>query len=133
MVNIATTPIQCSTKEPSKEQKRFNTLTKGLQRDKALLQKWVEADSQLKMDVAQKIIPLAQEIDSMKLKMLVVLDKCYSNNALTIKQKEKLHTFIQYFADTCLCFDKSGVSEEIHDRYNDRLCCIAQPLTIFAK
>jgi hypothetical protein len=119
LVNIATTPIQCFAKEPSRAQKRFNTLTKGLQRDKALLQEWMEADSQLKMDVAQKIIPLAQEIDSMKLKMLVVLDKCYSNNELTIKQKEKLHTFIQYFADTCLCFDKSGVAEEIHDRYND--------------
>ena len=119
LVNIATTPIQCFAKEPSPAQKRFNTLTKGLQRDKALLQKWMEADSQLKKDVVQKIIPLAQEIDSMKLEMLVVLDKCYSNNALTIKQKEKLHTFIQYFADTCLHFDESGVAEEIHDRYND--------------
>lgn len=90
MVNITTTPIQCFAKEPSRTQKRFNTLTKGLQRDKALLQKWMEADSQLKMDVAQKIIPLAQEIDSMKLKMLVVLDKFYSNKALTIGDRKSV-------------------------------------------
>lgn len=119
LVNLATTPIQCSVKEPSTAQKRFNSLSKGLQRDKALLQQWIETHSKLKIELAQKIVPLAQEIDTMKLKMLTILDKCYGNKALTIKQKEKLHAFIQYLADTCLGFDESGVAEEIHDRYND--------------
>jgi len=119
LTDVTISPIQCSSKEPNKAQKRFNTLTKGLQRDKALLQKWLETHDQLKMEVAQNLIPLSQEIDAMKLEMLVVLDKCYGNKALTARQKEKLHTFIQYLADTCLCFDNSGVAEEIHDRYND--------------
>ena len=93
-MNLATTPIQCSVTEPSTAQKRFNSLSKGLQRDKALLQQWIETHSKLKIELAQKIIPLAQEIDAMKLKMLTILDKCYGNKALTIKQKEKLHAFI---------------------------------------
>jgi len=119
LTDITISPIQCSSKELNKAQKRFNTLTKGLQRDKALLQKWLETHDQLKMEVAQNLIPLSQEIDAIKIKMLVVLDRCYGNKALTGRQKEKLHTFIQYLADTCLCFDNSGVAEEIHDRYND--------------
>ena len=71
------------------------------------------------MEVSQSLIPVSQEIEAMKLKMLVLLDKCYGNKALTVRQKEKLHSFIQYLADTCLSFDDSGVAEEIHDRYND--------------
>lgn len=119
LVNITTTPIQCSAKEPSRAQKRFNTLSKGLQRDKALLQKWMQTHSLLKVELAQNVIPLSQEIDAMKLKMLTVLDKSYSNKALTVGQRKKLHTFVQYLVDICLCFDNSGVAEEIHDRYND--------------
>jgi len=116
---ITISPIQCHSKEPTKAQKRFNTLTKGLKRDKALLQKWLETHDKLKMQVSQSLIPISQEIEAMKLEMLVLLDKCYGNKALTVRQKEKLHSFIQYLADTCLNFDGSGVAEEIHDRYND--------------
>lgn len=116
---ITISPIQCHSKEPTKAQKRFNTLTKGLKLDKALLQKWLETHDKLKMEVSQSLIPVSQEIEAMKLKMLVLLDKCYGNKALTVRQKEKLHSFIQYLADTCLSFDDSGVAEEIHDRYND--------------
>ena len=121
LVNITTTPIQCSTKAPNPAQKRFNTLTKGLQRDKAQLHQWLEAHSQLKTELAQKIIPLSQEINAMQLNMLIMLDQYHSNSntALTVKQQEKLYTFIQGLADTCLCFDESGVAEEIHDRYNE--------------
>ncbi|HBD9439192.1 TPA: J domain-containing protein [Legionella pneumophila] len=118
MGNIATT-IQCSVNEPSKAQKRFNTLSKGLKQDKELLQKWVETHSQLKMELADKLIPLAQEIEALKLNALVLLDKNYENKTLTDRQREKLHTFIQYLTDICLNFDSSGVAEEIHDKYNE--------------
>lgn len=119
MTSITITPIRCAAKELNPAQKRFNNLTKGLQRDKALLKKWIETHSQLKIEFAQKIIPLSQEIETLRLNLLILLDKNYANNALTTKQKEKLHAFIQHLADTCLSCDETGIAEEIHDRYND--------------
>lgn len=119
MTSITIIPIRCAAKELNPAQKRFNNLTKGLRQDKALLKKWIETHSQLKIEFAQKTIPLSQEIETLRLNLLILLDKNYTNKALTTKQKEKLHAFIQHLADTCLSFDETGIAEEIHDRYND--------------
>ena len=119
MTSITITPIQCAAKELNPAQKRFNNLTKGLQQDKALLKKWMETHSQLKIEFARKIIPLSQEIETLRLNLLILLDKNYTDKALTAIQKEKLYAFIQHLADTCLSFDETGIAEEIHDRYND--------------
>ena len=69
-------------------QKKFNRLTKGLQRAKQSLIAWQAVYEQVKARYLQELYPLMQEIDQFRLKMLVYLDEIYQAGQLNKTQQK---------------------------------------------
>lgn len=68
------TSIKVSVKNLSPNQKKFNRLTRSLQRDKELLKTWFKTHDTLRMSYTQSILPLLQEMDKLRLAALIQLD-----------------------------------------------------------
>ena len=100
-------------------QKKFNRLTKGLQRAKQSLIAWQAVYEQVKARYLQELYPLMQEIDQFRLKMLVYLDEIYQAGQLNKTQQKKLLNVIKTMAESCIGFDRSGQAEAIYDKHHD--------------
>ena len=100
-------------------QKKFNRLTKGLQRDKQLLSIWKKIYDKVSVRYTTEFYPLLQEVNQFRLKMLLHLDKIYQESSLSKPQQKKLLKIIKAVSEQCIGFDSSGQAEAIYDRYND--------------
>lgn len=102
----------------SPAQKKFNRLTKSIQKNLKSIKSWSETHDKLRENFAQSILPLLQEIYQLRMQSLIVLDKQYNTASLGKRQSEKLYSLIATLAKICIDADDSQEAEEIYNRYN---------------
>ncbi len=74
----------------SPAQKKFNRLTKSVQKNISIIKTWSETHDKLRENFAQNILPLLQEINQLRMQSLILLDKQYNTASLGKRQSEKL-------------------------------------------
>lgn len=102
----------------SPAQKKFNRLTKSVQKNISIIKTWLETHDKLRENFAQSILPLLQEINELRMQSLILLDKQYNTASLGKRQSEKLYSLIATLAKICIDADDSQEAEEIYNRYN---------------
>lgn len=100
-------------------QKKFNRLTKSLQRDKQSLSLWQKTYDNVSIRYTAEFYPLSQEVNQSRLQMLLYLDKIYQEASLTKPQQKKLLKIINAVSEQCIGFDSSDQAKTIYDRYHD--------------
>ncbi|MCW5589026.1 MAG: hypothetical protein KIT27_05110 [Legionellales bacterium] len=111
--------VNVSTQQLSSAQKKFNRLTKGIQRTKEQLQDWLKIDDEVKKFYASRILPLSKEVSELRLKLLIQLDKWYQHKSLTTIQNQKLYSLIQELSHYCVNNDESEEAKRIYNFYHN--------------
>ena len=111
-------PEKQEEKTLSTAQKKFNRLSKIVQKNINTIKTWSVTHEKLRQDFAQNIIPLAQEINQLRIQSLILLDQHFNTASLSKRQSEKLYSLICTLAQICVETDDSQEVEAIYNRYH---------------
>ena len=104
----------------SPAQKKFNRLTKSVQKNIRSINTWSETYDKLRQNFNQNILPLLQEIHKIRLASLVLLDKQYQTAVLGKRHQGKLYNLICALAKICVDENNIQEAEEIYNRYHEK-------------
>ncbi len=103
----------------SKAQKRFNSLIKKLDKQKASLKEWSESIPHIQQYAANEYEPLFVEYRALETQHLRVLDEAHSNSAFKKPERRKLSHLIREVAGSLITGEGDDELKEIYNRHSD--------------
>jgi hypothetical protein len=102
----------------SKAQKRFNSLIKKLDQQKARLHEWTESIPHIQQYSANEYEPLYNEYRALEVQRLRLLDEAHSNPAFKKREREKLTHLICETAGILISGDGDEDFKELYNRHS---------------
>ncbi len=104
----------------SRERKRFNSLVKKLDAERARLALWRDQLPTIRALADSQFQPLAERFDARRKQLVAVLDVAYDNKAMGKKDKAKLADLIIGIAEPLMAGDDDGAIKAIYNKYSGR-------------
>lgn len=101
-----------------KEQRRFNKLTRELDRERQHLQTLNDEIAIYKKDYAKYIVPLQQKHNELSINLLYFMDTHFDEKVFSSADRKRMCVF---FEDIIGAFNPEDVDEKLKDIYNRRL------------
>ena len=103
----------------SRVRQQFNTLTKKLEKERALLAGWQETLPVLRNIAEQELVPLAEAFNAHERQMVLLCDQAYGHKSMGVRNKETLAEFICATGSDLLQFGDDEELERIVAKYDE--------------
>ncbi|MES2741893.1 MAG: hypothetical protein V4754_13210 [Pseudomonadota bacterium] len=104
----------------SRERKRFNSLVKKLDAERARLALWRDQLPHIRALADSQFQPLAERFDTLRKQLVSVLDMAHDNKAMGKKNKAKLADLIIGIAEPLMAGDDDEAIKAIYNKYSGR-------------